>query len=455
MRPIKLTSRARRLVAVVAPGEGGLALVGVMAIVSAVIIVGVSIFVLGHSEGDIVEYEIDDTCAFYLAEAGLEHARGHIGALEMADPDASPVGRTFAGSLRGGTYVSEVVADTSGGSWLNAYVVVSTGWRDGAVRQVKATVVARTYAIYQWFIESGGGGYSWFRTGERFEGPVHVNGSVKIDGDPWFGGLVTCGGHVDIGPGDNPTFVEGYVEGVESISLPTRDYVLETLRAQALEAGGIYLPSLGNGTHYVVELGQPTVGQLHYQGYDSGGTEIPGSDGTVTISATTGAMWSEEDVWIDGVLDGQLTLGVNNNIHIRNDIIYADSTPGSGPNVDCDDMLGLISAGHPDGDIIIDYTIPNQTGVEIHAVMMSLQKTIQAEDYMHHPPRGDLTLYGGMLADYAIHIAQLDDQGNLISGYYRDYHYDYRVGLLPPPFFPFHGDFRVWVWEEVNPPVLS
>jgi hypothetical protein len=426
-----------------------------MAIVAAVIIVGVSIFVLGHAEGDVVEYEVDDTQAFYLAEAGLEHARGYLGVFEQEYPNGDPVGTTFENTdIGGGRYFAEVLPDSGASTWPEAYEVVSTGWKDGTVRQVKATVAAQTFAIYQWFIESGGGGYSWFRTGERFEGPVHVNGSAKIAGDPWFGGLLTAVGNVDIVSG-NPTFVEGYLEGVDSIDLPTRDYVLATLRNEATQPGGIYLPALGNKTYYEVILGDPVLGQLSYQGRDEYGTAIPGSDGIVTLSATSGAMWSEEDVWIKGTLDGQLTLGADANIHIRDDIIYADSSPGSGPNPGCDDMLGLVAAGHPDGDIFIDYTVPNQTDVEVHAVMMSLQKTIEAEDYQLYGPRGDFVLWGGMLADYAIHLAQLDTDGNLISGYYRDYHYDYRVGLLPPPFFPYEGSYSVKTWQEVKPPVLS
>ncbi|MCK4512077.1 DUF4900 domain-containing protein, partial [bacterium] len=166
----------------------GSALVGVMGIITAVLLVGVAIFILGHAEGDVVEYAVDDSRAFYIAEGGLERVRGYLAALELDDPNADPIGATFSGQLPGGgDYDVLVKEDASGGSWLDAYVVVSTGAKDGVLRQVKATVIAETFAMYSWFIESAGGGYSWFRTGERFEGPIHVNGDLKIDGDPWFG----------------------------------------------------------------------------------------------------------------------------------------------------------------------------------------------------------------------------------------------------------------------------
>jgi hypothetical protein len=113
--------------------------------------------------------------------------------------------------------------------------------------------------------------------------------------------------------------------------------------------------------------------------------------------------------------------------------------------------LGLISAGHPDGDIVISYTPPNQTDCVIQAVMMSLQKNIEAEDYQHYPPRGDIVIWGGMIADYSIHLGQFSG-GVCVSGYNRDYRHDARLFTMPPPFFPLTGRFHVHSWEENKRP---
>ncbi len=430
----------------------GSALVGVIAIITAVLLVGIAIFILGHAEGDVVEYAVDDSRAFYIAEGGLERARGYLAALKLDDPNEDPVGTSLSGQVPGGgSYYVEVVADASGGSWLEAYEVVSTGDKDGVLRQVKATVIAETFAMYSWFIESAGGGYSWFRSGERFEGPIHVNGDLRIDGDPWFGGYVRAAGGLTLKEGSNPTFVRGYELNVDPISLPSRAHVFATVKAAAQSTGGLVLPALGNQTHYEILLGDPYVGAFSYQGFNDDGS-TNGLGGEVDISSLNGAVWSDEDIHISGVLDGELTIGVDGTIHITDDILYAGSTPGNGPDPDCDDILGLIAAGHPKGDIIIDYTTPNWNDCEVHGVMMALQKTIEAEDYQHHAVRGDFILYGGMLADYAIHLAQYSE-GVVVSGYGRDYHFDPRVAALPPPFFPFAGSFSIVTWEEVVPPV--
>ena len=436
----------------------GSTLVPVLAIVAAVLLIGVAIFILGHSEGDIVEYSVDDSQAFYIAEGGLERMKGYLAELELADPAADPVGTEFTGEgLGGGHYDVKVVSDTSGGSWLDAFVIVSTGYKDGAVRQVKASVVAETFAMYQWFIGSVGGGFSWFRTGEEFEGPVHVNGVLGIDGDPVFHGPVRAGGDITLKMGSNPTFDEGYELFVERIPLPSREDALATVRAEAI-AGGYFEPTLGsNKAYWEVDLLGDLPGEtFSCTPYDKDGNQIPGLGGIVDLSTINGAVWFDDDIRIKGTLDGQVTIGVDGNIEIWGDILYADLSPGGGPSENCDDVLGLIAAGIADGDVIIVNTADNQPDCEVHGVMMALSNTIRAEDYQDQqtPPREDFIIYGGLIAQKAIHLAQYTD-GVITSGYNRVYNFDSRMVTMPPPFFPFANDFSTLSWEEVVPPVVS
>lgn len=435
------------------PGEKerGHALVGVMAITTAVLLVGIAIFMLGSSEGDIVEYAVDDARAFYVAEGGLERARAWLGDLIADDPDANPVGMCFQDqTLGGGSYTVRVEDDVSGFSWLPAYEVVSTGAIDGAVRRVRSVMVGETFARYQWFVERGG--WRWFTTGERFEGPVHLNGDLQIDGDPWFGARVYVGGtHVTMKSGSDPTFMDGYELNVENIPLPGDEYIDGVLKAAALN-GGRFIGPLPAGAFYAVGLGWGGRGLLGYMGVTgSYGAVVPITPlRTIDLSTINGAMWFDAPIAIGGTLDGQLTIGVNGDIEIWDDILYYDATPLGGPNPGCDDVLGLIAAGHPNGDIIISYTPPNQTDCFIHASMMALQKNIEAEDYQHYPPRGDIVIYGGMMADYSIHLGEFTSDGFCISGYNRDYRYDPRLLTMPPPFFPLTGRFAVHSWEEVK-----
>jgi hypothetical protein len=439
-----------------ARAQRGSALVVVLAIIAATLLIGSALFILGTSEADVVQYTVDNERALWLAEAGLERAITWFEQAFDVGAGLPGVGDGVTDEpLRGGTYTF-VITDTVGQPHaLPLFAVLSTGDKDGVIRQVRSKIEAESFSRFQWFIESGGGGWSWFLTGEYFEGPVHVNGDLKIDGDPYFGGLVTAGGGLTMKQGSNPTFVRGYRLHVDQIDLPTLPEVQSTLKAAAQEPGGLYLGSLpGNDPYYDVELGHPAPGYLTYTGYDSHGNVVVGPT-PVDISLLNGAAWFDETIRIWGVLDGQLTIGVDSNIEIMDDITYAGSTHGSGPDPDCDDVLGLIAAGHPQGDIIIRSTPANMSDCEIHAVMMALQKNIEAEDYQHGPPRGTLTIYGSMLADYSIHLAEYGPSGGLTSGYLREYHYDNRGFVMPPPFYPYTGEFKVISWEEVAPPVIS
>ena len=96
--------------------ERGSTIVPIMAIVAAVLLVGVAIFILGHSEGDIVENAVDDSRAFYIAEGGLERMRGWLGDYTASDPSGDPLGKKFEDQpLGGGTYTAEIVEDVEGG----------------------------------------------------------------------------------------------------------------------------------------------------------------------------------------------------------------------------------------------------------------------------------------------------------------------------------------------------
>jgi hypothetical protein len=292
-----------------------------------------------------------------------------------------------------------------------------------------------SFAWYQFFLGGTGGPSFWFRTGDTLDGPVHTNTHLQIDGDPWFGSDVTVGGGLTLVSGSEPVFEEGYILNFPVVPMPTAEDIRSTLRWAAM-GGGLYGPPLfRNNTYYEVVLGVPSLGMLTCTAFDNDGTPI-GPSNVFDVSALNGAAWFEETVRIHGVLDGVLTIGSERWIEITDDVLYEGSTPGSGPDPDCDDMLGLIAVGEAEGDIIVANTAPNQTDCEIHAVMMALDKYFEVEDWQTGPPRGDLTVHGGIIADRNVLTSQYDSYGNLLSGYYRDLHYDERMSGSAPPFFP-------------------
>ncbi len=427
--------------------ERGATLVMVLAIITAVLLIGSALFVLGTGEADVVEYGVDNAMAFTLAEGGVERARTFLEQLAQTGFEVDPVGTTFSDQpLGGGTYTTTIDADLTAGQWVKMYDVVSTGWKDGVPRQVRVTLQEETFSQYQWFINQGG--WRWFRTGERFEGPVHTNRKLQIDGDPWFGGKVTASLGITMTQGSNPTFEAGYELYVPSIDLPTFNEITSALLPPAQDVDMAPGHLNGQDAFYEVVLGRTGPGTISYRSYQKVGPKYKYSPWTDRdVDGLDGAAWFGESITLEGVLDGQLTIAVEGDITIVNDVLYEDSSPGSGPNPGCDDMLGLIAQN----DIYIAATTPNMNDCEIHAVMMALWKNLEVEDYMHGAPRGNLTVYGGTMVEQVLHIGQYQ-QDQVISGYYRDFHWDDRLDTFWPPFFPKTGKYIVRSWQEISPP---
>jgi len=439
-------STASHRVAARARDERGATIIVVMAIVTAVLLVGAALFILGTGEADVVEYGVDGTMAFGLAEGGVERARTYLEQLAQTGSTTNPVGTSFDDQpLGGGTYTTMIEAELTGGEWVRMYQVLSTGLKDGVPRQVRVTLQEQTFSQYQWFINQGG--WRWFRTGERFEGPVHTNRKLQIDGDPWFGGKVTASLGLTMKKGSNPTFEAGYELFVDTIELPTFAEATKILLPAAQDAGLFADKLTGKNARYEVEFGRSGTGTLSYRSYSKAGNDYEYSDWTdVDVESLNGSAWFTEPTWVEGVLDGELTIAVEGNITVTGDILYADSTPGSGPDPGCDDILGLIAQN----DIYIAATPENMSDCEIHAVMMALWKNLEVEDYMHGDPRGSLIIYGGTMVEQVLHIGQYQHDV-VVSGYERDFRWDERLETFWPPLFPKTGKYFVRAWEEIIP----
>jgi hypothetical protein len=249
--------------------------------------------------------------------------------------------------------------------------------------------------------------------------------------------------------GSNPTFEMGYELNVGEIPLPDVSDVENAVATAALN-GGLHAGALPHRRgFYHVRLGDPGPGYMTYEGLRPKGGGYVTLDGPYTTDLTglNGAVWFEEPIAVEGVLDGQVTIYADGDVEIWNDVRYDASTPGSGPDPGCDDVLGLIA----NGDIEISYTQANRNDCEMHGVFIALEKNLRAEQYQKYPPRGDLIVYGGLIADKSIHLGQFQD-GFCIHGYERDYRLDPRLPRMPPPYFPLTGRYIVYSWEETAPP---
>jgi hypothetical protein len=430
--------------------ERGATLIVVMAVVTAVLLLGTALFTLGAGESDLVESVADDAHAFYLAEGGLVRTRALLEGLGSQDPAVYPAGFTISQSaLGGGTYSVTVSQRSSFSPWVHEYGIVSTGVVDGMSATVRGIVRNETFAQFLFYADDSGN--VWFASGDSLDGRVHVNGQIRVSGNPWFGMKVTSSASTMTQyQGSTPTFEGGYELGVPEIPLPTSSDFMADLSAKAA-AGGLNLGVLsGSSAKYEVELARSgQYGYMSYRAYRKSGSSYSWTGWTsVRISNTNGVAWFGSPVYMKGTLDGQLTIGCAKDVYITDDVRYRDSTVGRGPNQGCDDLLGICSAMN----VIVQNNTANQTNCEIHAHMMALNSSFTAEGYDSGSPRGDLTVYGGIAQAAFGAIGTFQQGGGVTHGYNKDYHFDWNLAAMSPPGYPVTGGYILASWARIPTP---
>lgn len=429
-------------------------MVVVLAVITGVLLIGSALFILGVGESGLVEYATDTAEAFWLAEAGQERARAWLEEQAGETPPVFPMRGGFDDQpLAGGEYDASIVVRSGGSPWTTEYDVVSYGEKDGDVRQVRSVLRTESFSRYVYFHNQSSD--VWHVTGDSLDGPFHANGHIRIRGEPWFGGRVTTTeDYLIVQDGSNPTFESGYQVNVPEVPFPDPSVIPDALRARA-QAEGHYVGNLrGERARYEVVLGRNgNMGYLSYRSYErrGGGRYRYSSWTDVSISSINGPVFFDDTIWIEGTLDGEVTIGAGESVHIRDDVLYEDATPRGGPAPGCDDMLGLIAAG----DVIVDITVPNMNDCVVHGHVMAMHHSFTAELYNQGPPRGDLVVWGGIAQENTGPVGAFNQYDIIVHGYMKDYHYDTRLSSgASPPWYPLTGRYIIVSWEDVQPPEL-
>ena len=149
---------------------------------------------------------------------------------------------------------------------------------------------------------------------------------------------------------------------------------------------------------------------------------------------------------MSGVLDGRVTIASNGNIHISDNVTYRGSD-GLDLDPDCDDMLGIVAGS----GIIIDNNAANTTDCVIHAHMIALSD-FRVDNYHTGSPRGTLSVRGGIVQQYRgpVGTGVLSGDGVIIlTGYSKDYGYDWRLLDTPPPGYLLTGSYSQLSWRQM------
>lgn len=382
------------------------------------------------------------TQGFYLAEAGIDRAVQWLRA-QGSPPVGTQTLVLFGGwqPLGEGSYLATVDPDDSNpNSYVKRYIL--EGWGAAgllasplAVRRTHLIVQAESFSRFAYLTHSDttpSGSRIWFVTGDRIEGPAHTNGQFNMYGRPVFDGPVSSvsptlnqwGGGP---PTTQPVFNDGLHLGAPTVPFP---FSVPAALVNAASQDGIRL----NGDTQVTLLSNGTMRVTNSaQGLNNQTMPLP-SNGVLYVAGG--------NLTLAGTLRGQLTAATDRDVRIAGSITYA-SNPRVNPS--STDLLGVLTGGN----IRIASTAP--MNVEVDGSLMALGTSFTVENYDRSPPKGTLTVYGGIIQRNRGPVGTASaSTGQKISGYTKDYHYDSRLRSMTPPFFPTTGAYTPLVWEETD-----
>lgn len=348
-----------------------------------------------------------------------------------------------------GTYSVAIVdlGSPGGAPNIKRYRVASTGTVGTTTRVLTNYVQTDNYARYIWFTdrETYNGSNVWFWTQDILNGPTHTNGHFNIFGDPTFTGDVRSvadyirfynnGNNINLNqltnpPYDNPDFQRGMTFGAEQFNMPSQAL---NLRAASSDGG---LRFTGDTTIILKSDGNMDV-------FNNGAWQLNRplpANGALFVACGGRRCRDGGSLTISGELNGRLTAGAERDIIIPDSVVYADD-PRTNPN--STDTLGLIA----ERDVVVSRNAPNN--VEIDASIMALDTSFMLDDWWVGPPKGTLTVYGGIIQEERGPVGTFNGAtGQKISGYSKDYSYDSRLLNNPPPFYPTTGDYITLSWED-------
>lgn len=409
------------------------------------------------TDANLVATQAASTQAFWLAEAGLERGLGYLRTLPTPPAGIAPF-TIISGEKVGTGHITVAIDpdDDNSVQLRKAFKIISTGTVAGISRKLEIQVKTVSFGNFV-YLTGSEGGTIWFNSSDLLDGPIHTNDQFAITGRPTFLGKVTSVATSFKKRGSfKPDFRKGYQLGVAPVVFPTFSDVMNTYK---LLSGGINPPlTIDASGKRDVSMVFNADGTLTYSIWTidwRGKIVYLVKDKTVSLSALNGMLLVKGDVSIKGTVKGQLTVVTTGNINIAGDILYADSDANGKPPAGSKNLLGLVSGRN----IIVKVAASNNSGkgygkggkkgngVKINAAILALGTSFTVEKYNQGTPRGLLTIYGSLSQKVRGPVGTFTQFGTA-TGFDKDYHFDPRLAVTPPPYFPTTGQYEVFSWRE-------
>lgn len=429
--------------------------------------------------------------AFQMAEAGLEYYRWHLAhwpndlkdgtnaagpyVHAVTDPESGIIGY-YSLDISGGTFCGKT----------NTVEITSTGWTT-AEPNYKRVLFARytkpTVAQYSTVTNSN----VWVGSDRVISGPYHSNGGIRMDGThnaDVTSGLATwsCTSSFGCSPtvNQNGVFGAGGPQNLWKFPVPTVDFNgitvdLANMKGYATSSGIYVAPSGGYGWRVTfkdngtMEL-RKVVGTTQVWGYsiENGWVQERTvmsnvqNETTSVILPSCPVIFVEDNVWLDGVVAGRVTLaaadvitaGVDRSVILNGNITYA-STSGNG--------LTVVA----EKDITVGLQVPDV--MTINGVFIAQKGRFGRNHYCESDCTSTAGNQGlpGSLDQYVIRTS-LTTNGTVvsngrvgtkwtsgstfISGFNNRYdNFDRALSEYPPPFTPaISDDYEFVRWSDVR-----
>lgn len=197
---------------------------------------------------------------------------------------------------------------------------------------------------------------------------------------------------------------------------------------------------------YSVNTLQAPVQFWHYPGWNPAEAEQINNStllGNYPMPAN-GLIFIENDVWVDGIVNGKATIGsaifpidVNNyaKIRINNNINYTAR--------DGNDSLGLMAQG----DVLVPRYAP--TNLIIDAMLLSQEGHVYFRPYRTPIVKDSIEVYGGVITNLFWTWSYVNGSGVVTNGYTNtNTIYNNNLTFAPPPSFPTSEKIEVLSWKE-------
>ncbi|MBI4128137.1 MAG: pilus assembly PilX N-terminal domain-containing protein [Parcubacteria group bacterium] len=397
--------------------------------------------------------------AFEIAEAGLNYYRWHLAHdpedyYDNNDPGTSPGPYIHSYKDNGGVTIGRFeLTITPPGNGSTIVRVRSVGYLLDALtkkRTLEALFGIPSFADNLFLIN----GAVAFSSTATVSGTIHSNSGIRFDGvtDNFVESAVAtyqCLPQHGCNPAQEKPGVwgSGGPQSFFRFPVPAIDFAAVTSDLSELktlaQAEGFYRGTISQPGYHVTLRTDSTFDLWQVNSiYSSKTIRTQAFLGNFPYPATQ-LLFFEDDVWVDGTIDGRLTIvaaklpsGGNPDIIINNNILYAQR--------DGSDVLGLIAQRNvqvrrnaPD-ILFIDAVMLAQTGKVFYDVGSGTLK-----DELH--------VYGSILSSESPYFKALAANGGVISGYELTFYtFDGNLFFGPPPHFPTTGQYERISFEEIN-----